>query len=166
MQRHRLLAGVLALALVLGASGIALSHCEIPCGIYNDSMRIVMLREDITTVEKSMKQITELGAQEKPNWNQLVRWVTNKEEHANKIQEVVTQYFMTQRVKVPAEGDAAAQAKYVEQVTILHQLLVTAMKMKQTTDLAHVKKARELVDEFVGAYFSEEDQAHLKEHHD
>lgn len=166
MKTKRPLIAAAALLALLGGARVALSHCEVPCGIYDDSMRIVMIREDITTIEKAMKQIEEIGAAEKPNWNQLVRWVTTKEEHATKIQDVVTQYFLTQRVKVPAEGDEAAREKYVNQLTILHELLVTAMKMKQTTDLANVEKARQLVDRFVGAYFSEEDRKHLQEHDD
>ena len=32
----------------------AFSHCEIPCGIYDDAMRITMIQEHITTIEKSM----------------------------------------------------------------------------------------------------------------
>ncbi|MDY6953871.1 MAG: superoxide dismutase [Ni], partial [Thermodesulfobacteriota bacterium] len=35
----------------------ASAHCEIPCGIYDDQMRIDMIAEHITTIEKSMKQI-------------------------------------------------------------------------------------------------------------
>ena len=35
----------------------ALSHCQIPCGIYGDSMRFSMMREDCDTLEKSMNQI-------------------------------------------------------------------------------------------------------------
>lgn len=166
MKTKRNLIVAIALLALLGGARVALSHCEVPCGIYDDSMRIAMIREDITTVEKAMKQIEELGAAEKPNWNQLVRWITTKEDHATKIQDAVTQYFMTQRVKVPAEGDAAAREKYLSQLTALHELLVAAMKMKQTTDLAHVEKARKLVDRFVDAYFGEEDRKHLKEHHD
>ena len=158
------LAVLVALAGLLALAAPALSHCEIPCGIYGDAMRIHTLREDITTVEKSMKMIRTLGAEERPDWNQLVRWVNNKDEHAGKIQHVVTQYFMTQRVKVSKDGDAAAKAKYEKQLTLLHKLLVTAMKMKQTTDQAHVDAARKLVTEFAEAYFSPEDLKHLKDH--
>ena len=43
----------------------AFSHCEIPCGIYTDTLGIVQIREDLATVEKSMKMIEELGAVEK-----------------------------------------------------------------------------------------------------
>jgi len=153
-----------ALAALLGIGRIALSHCEIPCGIYNDKARIVAILEDITTVEKSMKMILEISAAEKPNQNQLVRWVMNKEKHATRIQETVTQYFLTQRIKVPAAGDEKANAKYLRQLALLHQIMVKAMKMKQTTDLGHVADARKLVDEFAASYFSAEDLKHLRDH--
>ncbi len=35
----------------------AFAHCEIPCGIYDDEMRIKIINEHIVTVEKSMNQI-------------------------------------------------------------------------------------------------------------
>ena len=38
----------------------AFAHCEIPCVIYDDEMRIRIINEHIVTVEKSMKQIIEL----------------------------------------------------------------------------------------------------------
>ena len=155
---------LVALAGLLAFAGPALSHCEIPCGIYGDAMRIHMMKEDMTTVDKSMKMIRTLGAEEQSDWNQLVRRVKNKEEHAGKIQHVVTQYWMTQRVKVPKDGEATPKETYEKQLTLLHKLLVTAMKMKQTTDQAHVDAARKLVDEFAATYFSPEDLKHLKDH--
>jgi nickel superoxide dismutase len=161
MKRFAML---LALAVVGAAARPAFAHCQIPCGIYDDALRIRMLREDIATVEKSVKSIVELSAAEKPDLNQLVRWVTNKEEHAQKIQDMVAEYFMTQRVKVPAEGDEAAKARYFAQLSPLHRLLVAAMKMKQTTDMGAVTEARKLVDEFAAAYFTPEDLKHLEDH--
>ena len=67
----------------------AQAHCEIPCGIYNDSLRIEMILEDCQTIEKSMGQIADLSKGGDKNYNQLVRWVSNKEDHANKIQHIV-----------------------------------------------------------------------------
>jgi nickel superoxide dismutase len=77
----------------------------------------------------------------------------NKEDHANKIQEIVTQYFMTQRVKPLApDADDVAKEKYVKQLTLLHEMLVYAMKAKQTTDTANTDKLRELVHDFSHLY--------------
>ena len=138
----------------------ALGHCEIPCGIYGDRMRIDMIAEDIRTVEKSMQQIKILRQKPEENANQLVRWVMNKEEHANKIQDIVYQYFMNQRVKPVEKSDAEAYEHYVTQITLLHRMLVASMKCKQTTDATHVRHLRTLLSDFEKAYFTEDKHTH------
>jgi nickel superoxide dismutase len=129
------------------------AHCEIPCGIYGDSLRIAMIYEDITTIEKSMNMINELSSQDKPDYNQLVRWVVNKEEHAKKIQDIVSQYFLHQRVKPVTADDEEAYRKYMKQLESLHHILVFAMKSKQSTDLSIIDTLREKVHVFEHAYF-------------
>ena len=101
---NKLMLGIILL-LAVAIGSLAYSHCQIPCGIYNDQMRFDMINEHIATIEKSMKQITELSSQDKPNMNQIVRWVQNKDHHADELSDIVTYYFMAQRVKLPAEGD-------------------------------------------------------------
>ena len=105
----------IAIVLITTASNVY-AHCEIPCGIYDDHMRISMLRENLATVEKSMKQIIDLSKASPVDYNQIVRWTVNKEEHATKIQYIVTQYFMTQRIK-PTESDRDA---YEKKLSLLH----------------------------------------------
>ena len=122
------------------------AHCEIPCGIYNDELRANLIYEHTTTIEKSMLKILELSKQNPTNYNQLVRWVSNKEDHASEIQHIVSQYFMTQRIKSDSKN-------YTQKVTLLHQMLQFAMKCKQTTDVNHVKKLRSLLNEFEVLYF-------------
>ena len=124
----------------------ASAHCEIPCGIYNDEMRITMIMEHIATVEKSMNQIMEIEKEKQHHANQLVRWIMNKERHADEIQEIVTQYFMTQRIKVDAKN-------YEKKLGLLHQILVYSMKCKQTTNVDYPHKLRLLVQEFHTLYF-------------
>lgn len=136
----------------------AKAHCEIPCGIYGDSVRIVLIYEHISTIEKSMNQINEISKSENPDYNQLVRWVMNKEEHAKKIQDIVSQYFLHQRVKPTSADDEAAYRKYVKQLESLHHVLVFAMKSKQSTDLSIIDTLREKVHVFEHAYF--EDHKH------
>lgn len=130
------------------------SHCEIPCGIYDDEMRINMIDENITTVEKSMRQIVELSSQDDQNLNQIARWVQNKEKHADEISHIVTQYFMTQRLKPVEEEGSKIHEEYVNKLTLLHQMLFYAMKSKQTTDLTNVEKLRSLLASFRTVYFS------------
>ncbi len=134
----------LSLFLLLATNAFA--HCEIPCGIYDDAMRISMITEHITTIEKSMNQIAKLEKEQLHNSNQRVRWVMNKERHADELQEIVTQYFMTQRIKLDTK-------EYDKKLALLHQMLVSSMKCKQTTDLNLVNKLKELVKEFQALYF-------------
>jgi len=129
------------------------SHCEIPCGIYDDSTRYVLLMEDITTIEKSMNSINDLSQGEDIDYNQLVRWIDNKEAHANKFMDIVTQYFLNQRVKPIGADEGEAYDRYVKMLTQFHQMLVFAMKCKQTTDLENVTELRKLVAESRDTYF-------------
>ena len=149
--RKRIIA-VSVLAVVAIIASIAYSHCQIPCGIYDDEGRFDAISEHITTIEKSMKEIERLSAEAKPNMNQIVRWVNNKELHADELSEIVTYYFMAQRVKLPEEGNTKAQDEYVKKLTQLHRMLVYAMKAKQTTDMANVDKLKVALDKFHKAY--------------
>ena len=143
-MKKRLFTLLIVLSSFAFFSSSALAHCEIPCGIYDDGARMKMIFEHATTIEKSMQKITEL---EKGNEaNQLIRWVTNKEKHAELLQNIVTQYFMTQRIKLDAKD-------YDKKITALHKMLIFSMKCKQTIDLANVAKLRGAAQEFEKLYF-------------
>lgn len=150
--------------LLAAASSVVLSHCEIPCGIYNDPMRLDMMAEEITTIEKSMKEIQTLSTAGDKNYNQLVRWVANKDEHADAFSDVITQYFMKQRIKPAPKTDLEGYADYIHKLTLLHQMMITSMKCKQTTDLDNVATLRSLLAEFRTAYLGPETAAASQTH--
>ena len=151
VRKKILLCGIFVLAILLAS--MAYSHCQIPCGIYGDKMRFDMITEHITTIEKSMKLIAELSEQNKPNMNQIVRWVRNKDEHADEMSHIISYYFMAQRVKLPPEDDVKAYNEYVKKLTLLHRMLVYTMRTKQTTDLSNVENLRSLLTKFKEEYF-------------
>jgi nickel superoxide dismutase len=144
-----------SLAVMACIAPLLYSHCQIPCGIYDDPARLAAIAENITTIEKAMKSIEELSAQQKPNMNQIVRWVNVKDEHAEDIAHIVSYYFMTQRITPVEKSDAAGYEKYIRELTLLHEMLVYSMKSKQTTDLANVAKLRLLLAEFRKSYLGE-----------
>ena len=146
MKKHffQSLAGVICFTVLVST---AFAHCEIPCGIYDDQARINMILEHITTIEKSMKQIKSLEKEKSPNFNQLVRWIMNKEHHTTEIQTIVAQYFLTQRIKPKAKD-------YNQKLSLLQQMLIYSMKCKQTTDLKNAAKLRDLVKQFHQLYFT------------
>lgn len=126
------------------------THCQIPCGIYGDETRFTMLEEHLTTIEKSMVQLGETMSTEPPNANQAVRWVLNKEEHADEFTNIITYYFLAQRIK-PTDG--AGKDAYLAKLEMLHNLIVLSMKCKQTDDVENVAQMREILGEFKEAYF-------------
>ncbi|MFH1371927.1 MAG: superoxide dismutase [Ni] [Planctomycetota bacterium] len=135
------------------------SHCQMPCGIYDDPARLTAIAENCTTVEKAIKSIEELSAQAKPNMNQIVRWVNVKDKHAEDTEHIISYYFMAQRIK-PVDKSDAGYEKYIKQLTLLHEMLVYSMKTKQTTDLANVEKLRSLLADFRNSYLGEQAHSH------
>lgn len=126
------------------------AHCQIPCGIYADDVVFGELSTDVATITKAMDQINSLGETPSESPNQLVRWVTNKEAHAQNIQDTMSAYFLAQRIKLDLkEVDAE---KYERLITLAHKVTVYAMKCKQTTDPANARKLSDALHEFQHTY--------------
>ncbi len=113
-------------------SPVAYSHCQIPCGIYDDHARVKSMLEDVATTRKAIMLISELsGKTDAQSSNQIVRWVMNKEEHAQNVISTISDYFLTQRVKLN-------QKDYVERLKKHHTVIVAAMKVKQNAEMKYV----------------------------
>lgn len=140
--------------LLIGVAGVmpskGWSHCEIPCGIYDDQAKIQELLLHVDTIEKSINQITSLESAEVLNGNQLVRWVMNKDEHADAIKTEMATYFLSQRIKFPKSD--AGNENYIKQLELTHRISVYAMKTKQSTDLENVSLLRTSLQEFSDLY--------------
>lgn len=122
------------------------AHCQVPCGIYDDSARIVRLQEDATTIAKAVDQIGDLsGKRDAQSVNQSVRWITTKENHASHIIEVVAEYFLAQRVK-PVMSGADGHQSYLKKLADHHAVIIAAMKAKQNADASHVDRLRNAID--------------------
>jgi len=125
---------------------IVYSHCQIPCGIYDDHARIKSMLEDAATARKSVKLITELsGKSDAQSNNQLIRWVMNKEKHTQNIISTISDYFLTQRVK-------SKQQDYSKRLIKHHAVIVAAMKVKQNADLKYVVSLEASIKELLAYY--------------
>jgi len=144
---------VLFVLLAAWGGSFLLAHCQVPCGIYDDEARFKLLFEHVTTIEKAMKEIVALSGQSPVNYNQVVRWVMNKEKHAEEFSEILSYYFLAQRLVPKAAEETEARSVYLEQLELAHRLIVTAMKAKQTVDLAHVQTLRDLLTKLQNSYF-------------
>lgn len=145
---------VFVLALVVFA-GIVRSHCQVPCGIYDDGARFDLIAENIETMEKCNRSIRLLSKQSPPNMNQIVRWIETKQAHADSNADIITAYFLAQRIKPVDKPDSDDYRAYTKKLTQLHQLIVYSMKTKQSTEKVNTDILRTVLAKFKEAYLSE-----------
>lgn len=128
------------------------AHCQVPCGIYDDAARIVRMHEDVTTIEKAIGKIGELAGQsDAQSANQLGRWITTKESHASHIITVVSEYFLTQKVKPVAPGADGYDA-YLTKLADHHAVMTAAMKAKQNADEEYTAALSAAIDKLAEHY--------------
>jgi nickel superoxide dismutase len=107
--------------------------------MYDDAARVNGMLEDAATVVKATKLIAALaGKIDAQSQNQMVRWVVNKEQHAQKIIATISNYFLTQRVK-PGQED------YMERLAKHHTVIIAAMKAKQNADVKYAEALQDSV---------------------
>jgi nickel superoxide dismutase len=124
----------------------ASAHCQLPCGIYDDYARVKLMLEDTATIEKATKMIAELsGKTDAQSQNQIVRWVMNKEKHAQNIIATISDYFLTQRVN-PTQKD------YSERLIKHHTVIVAAMKAKQSASGQYAEALKTAIEALAPYY--------------
>ena len=145
---------IIAAAFAIAAPTQLSAHCQVPCGIYDNNNVLGTMHTDFLTIEKASKEIIELSKDPAANAQQLVRWTVNKDAHAQDIQDKALNYFLAQRIKLPADGEVTEE--YTKQIALCHAVIVTAMKCKQSTDPANVAKLKELLGEMKAAFETKE----------
>jgi nickel superoxide dismutase len=136
----------LALVVTLLSTNWLSAHCQVPCGVYGDSARFTQMLEDQTTIAKAIAQINDLAdKKDGKSANQLARWVSTKEDHANKIQKIIAEYFLTQRIKSSSD-------KYEDLLKGAHSVMVAAMKCKQGTDPESAEALKSSIEKFQAVY--------------
>ena len=129
-------------------SGYLFGHCQVPCGVYTADLRFMQMLEDQTTIEKSSKLILELSNKDDgQSHNQLARWVATKESHASKIQKIIAEYFLTQRIK-------SSSKNYEKLLKGAHSVMVAAMKCKQSTEASAANDLKSSILAFQKIYGS------------
>ncbi|MGD2109452.1 MAG: superoxide dismutase [Ni] [Phycisphaerae bacterium] len=160
MKRYFFMAGgslvglalMATLALWIAEPNAASAHCQVPCGIYDDQARINRLHEDATTIAKAIDNIKQLAASHDAKaFNQATRWINTKEAHASHIIEVVSQYFLTQKVK-PVSAGADGYDAYLKKLADHHAVMVAAMKTKQNVDPVFAQRLEQAIDALANHY--------------
>lgn len=117
------------------------AHCQMPCGIYHDDMVYDQIDQYVETVYKGITVLNESKFTTPKERNEFVRWVNEKETSSNEAANLITVYFLQQKIK-PGEDDT------VKRITSAHKLLFLLVAIKQNTDLEYVKQFNEEWEKF------------------
>lgn len=109
------------------------AHCQMPCGIYHDDMVYDQIDQFVETVYKGITVLNESKFSTVKEKNEFVRWVGQKEKCCSEAADLLTVYFLQQKIK-PGEDDT------VKRLVSAHNLLFLLVAIKQNTDLEYVKQ--------------------------
>ena len=144
---------ILAFAILLSSTSLVYAHCQVPCGIYDETIRFTAMREDASTIAKATRLIQELsGKSDATSIQQLVRWTMTKEDHASNIIKVVAEYFLTQKIKPADPKNKKSYAAYVDVLASCHRVMRAAMVTKQKADPAAVAALNAAVEDLASRF--------------
>lgn len=129
------------IALSLLTAPLLHSHCQMPCGIYHDDMVYDQIDQYVETMVKGVTVLSENQYQTAQDKNTFTRWVVQKENMSNETAQLLTSYFLQQKIK-PDEDDT------VKRVVAVHKLLCYIVTIKQTCDMKYVQAFSDEWDKF------------------
>lgn len=160
----RLFLFILALSAFSFMPNASQAHCQIPCGIFDDARIFDEIEEHIVTIEKSANEIKRLQSETPLDIHTITRWTINKENHAQKIQDIASEFFLAQRIKAPtADASEANKNRYEASLFYLHSIITLAMRSKQNLDQKFYDDLRNAVSKFEKIYFMPDDHTHNDE---
>src|SRR6187401_3317671 len=80
------------------------AHCQMPCGIYHDDMVFDQVDQYIETMYKGISILNENKSATARDKCEFVRWVCLKEKASDETAQLLTSYFLQQKIK-PGEAD-------------------------------------------------------------
>lgn len=137
------------------------AHCQMPCGIYHDDMVFDQVDQYIETIVKGISIMLNSKFNTVQERNEFIRWVELKESSSNETANLLTTYFLQQKIK-PGEEDTDKRVQSV------HKLLFLLVKIKQTADYSAVNDFYQEWEKFklmfhVEGYECKMEQVKLKE---
>jgi nickel superoxide dismutase len=125
---------------ILSQAHIA-AHCQMPCGIYHDEMVFDQIDQYVETMVKCVSVLEDDKFKTIQDYNVATRWIMEKETASNDIADVITIYFLQQKIK-PGEEDTT------KRLISAHKLLFYLVQIKQLVDLRAVNDFYEEWEKF------------------
>lgn len=129
MRKNALLSGIAVFIFHVSSLG---AHCQMPCGIYHDEMVFNQIDQYIETMFKGVTELKNSKFSNPLERNNFTRWVLLKETASNEMANLITEYFLQQKIK-PGEPDT------VKRLVSAHKMLFELTAIKQNVDLKMIE---------------------------
>ncbi len=117
------------------------AHCQMPCGIYHDEMVYDQIDQYAETMYKGITVMNGNKLDSVHDFNDLTRWILEKEKESNTTAELISSYFLQQKIK-PDEPET------VKRLVAAHKLLFLIVAIKQNNEVKFVEQFAKQWDEF------------------
>ncbi len=117
------------------------AHCQMPCGIYHDDMVYDFIDQYVETMIKAVTVMNQNKFETVRDKNEFVRWVIEKEKESTEISNLITSFFMQQKIK-PGETDTA------KRIEAAHKLLCLIVSIKQNADIKIIESFNDEWEKF------------------
>lgn len=140
--------------LFLLTSSLFLAHatCEAGCNSETDRVQFVQLNGHIDVLEDISAKTTSLTKNASKNFQQLTQLIDAKKQHLQDFNQILTDYFLTHRIHLPAENNGKAERLYQEQLSFIHKLLLLSASLNAENDLAYPGAMRKVLKEFAKSF--------------
>lgn len=132
---------ILSLSMLMLKNSNLEAHCQMPCGIYHDDMVYDQIDQFVETVYKGISVMKDSKFETLRDRNEFIRWVVQKEKECDEIAELITIYFLQQKIK-PDEPDTT------KRLISAHKMLFLIVAIKQNADLEFVKQFNQEWEKF------------------
>lgn len=124
---------LLACLFAFSTQNVLQAHCQMPCGIFDDTLVFKYIDQYIETMQKAVVELNDIGNSTAKDRAQFTRWVMLKEKESDLTANLITTYFLQQAITPGKEGSD-------EKTLAAHRLLFLLVKIKQNTDATYVNK--------------------------
>ena len=151
---RKILAPVLILSHLFFQPASIYGACEAACAdIADDETAFSRITDQINGIETEMNSIREWQADPVTNLNALSQAVNRKTQDANTLREILTDYFLYQRIPVPEKNRGSEYESYTQNLVLIHSLLNQTAAIKDTAEAAAIDSLRAKLEEFRSAYY-------------
>lgn len=140
MYKRLFLSGLIAVFVLSTHSKIE-AHCQMPCGIYHDQMIYDKIDEFFETMIKAVTAMNNNEFKTSQERNQFIRWVITKEKECDEIAQLISTYFLQQKLK-PGDEDS------FDLVKSAHKMMFLLVQIKQNSDANIVREFGKEWDHF------------------